>query len=278
MKRSRLLIRAAMAACALLFTACPVAPNAHAAPRFADRFVWIFGWNLEKDDDLPQITKILQSAGAHQLNGAVVSFGFDTLTKKSPDYFRRLDAISKTCDQNHLDLIPALFSVGYASGVLSFNPNLAEGIPVTDAPFIVHGNQATLAPTDSTLLKNGDFEQFDDNTFKNFDFHDQPGLVTFADTQIRHSGRASLRLQNFTANPYGHGRVMQTISVKPHRSYRLTLWAKSENLAPADAFQIAVYTQADREIAPRKLHLPLTTDWRKLTLLFNSLDNDKLGF
>ena len=247
-----------------------------AAPRFADQFVWIFGWGLEKDGDVAEISKVLETAGKNHFDGAVVSFGLDTLSKKSPDFFRRLEAVSRSCDQNGLDLIPSVFSVGYGGGALAHDPNLAEGLPVDDAPFVVQGGEARLAPTNPVQFANGGFEEFNGNTFKGYDFHDQPGVVSFADTEVRHSGRASLRLENFTANPHGHGRVMQTIQVQPRRCYRLALWVKTEGLEPADAFHVEVLA-GERELAPREFNVPPSTDWRKLTMLFNSLNFDKVS-
>src|SRR5579862_4600813 len=92
----------------LLFTlACFLGARIQAAPRFADQFVWVFGWNLEKDSDVAEISKLLETAGKSHFNGAVLSCGLDALSTKSPDFFRRLDAVNKSCDQNGLDLIPA---------------------------------------------------------------------------------------------------------------------------------------------------------------------------
>jgi hypothetical protein len=265
------MIKRLLLTCVFLFAA-----RLDAAPRFADQFVWIFGWGLDKDSDVAEISKVLDTAGQSHFNGAVVSFGLDNLSKKSPDFFRRLDAISKCCDKNGLDLIPSVFSVGYGGGVLTYDPNLAEGLPVVDAPFLAHGGEARLAPTNLVQFKNGGFEEFSGNTLKGYNFHDQPGEISFADTQVRHSGQASLRLENFTNNQYGHGRVMQTIQVQPHRCYRLVLWVKTEGLQPADAFHIEVLA-GDRELAPREFHIASTSDWRKLTMLFNSLNFDKVS-
>jgi hypothetical protein len=256
----------------LLSMAIPVA----AADPYADRFVWVFGWNLEKDPDVAQIIPVLKSAGEHGLNGAVLSAGLDSLSKKSPDYFRRLDQIQEACRQNHLELIPAFFSIGYGGGALAHDPNLAEGLPVVDAPLVVHNGEARLAPAGSNALANGGFEDFTGNRLKNFNFHDQPGEISFVDTEIKHSGRASLRLENFTANPYGHGRVMQEVAVQPHRSYRVTLWVKTENLQPAGAFRLMALTGKDQEIAPRTFNIPSTTGWRKISMLMNSLSFDKI--
>jgi hypothetical protein len=231
---------------------------------------------LEKDSDVPEVVRVLDAAGQHGCNGAVLSAGLDSLSRKSPDFFRRLDQVQAACARNHLELIPAVFSIGYGGGFLSENPNLAEGLPVEDAPFVVSNGVAQLDDTHATLLANGGFENFSGNNFKNFNFHDRPGEISFADTQIKHGGKASLRMENFTANPHGHGRVMQEIKVQPHRCYRLTLWVKTENLQPANSFRIAVLADPDRDLAPREFHVPATADWRKISMLFNSLDLDKV--
>jgi len=259
-----------------LFCACLLAAHLEAAPRFADRFVWVFGWNLEKDSDVADITKLLKTAAEHHFNGAVLSCGLDDLSQKSPDFLRRLGEVKYQCEENSLDLIPAIFSVGYGSAALAHDPNLAEGLPVEDAPFVVKGGEAHIASSAPPPFKNGGFENFNGNSPDDFEFCDQPGQISFADTAVKHSGTSSLRLENFTANQYGHGRAMQKIAVQPHRSYRLTLWVKTEGLEPANAVHVEILT-GDREVAPREFHLPATSDWRKVTMLFNSLDHNTLS-
>jgi hypothetical protein len=254
----------------LLFLFCLFTSPLLAAERFADRFVWVFGWGLDKDSDVTEISRVLETAGQHHLNGAVVSFSLDSLCKQPPEYFRRLDQIKKAAEDNRLELIPSIFSVGYGGGALAHDRNLAEGLPVLDAPFMVRGTEAHFTATNSAQFLNGGFEEFAGNKFKSFNFHDQPGEISFADTEVRHSGKASIRLENFTANQYGHGRVMQSIKVQPHRCYRATLWVKTEGLQPANAFRVSVLA-GDRELAPREFHVPSTTDWRKISMLFNSL-------
>ena len=255
---------------------CLSAVTMSAAERFADRFVWIFGWNLEKDSDVQEVSHVLETAGQHRFNGAVVSFGLDTLCKKSPEYFKRLEQIKKSCEDNHLELIPSVFSIGYGGGPLAHNRNLAEGLPVIDAPFAVKAGQATLAENNPVEFKNGGFEDFTGNNPKGFDFCDQPGEVSFTDAEVHHSGKASLRLEKFTMNEHGHGRVMQSVKVQPHRCYRVTVWVKTENLEPANAFRLLALA-GDRELAPREFHVPATTDWRKLSAVFNSIDNEKVS-
>src|ERR1019366_9929549 len=74
---------AAVLVCALL-----PAPTLLAA--YPDRFVWIFGWGLGQDSDVTNVTRVLDSAAQHNLDGAGGSFGLDTLCKHDEGYFRRL--------------------------------------------------------------------------------------------------------------------------------------------------------------------------------------------
>lgn len=242
---------------------------------YPDRFVWVFGWDLGKDSDVAEVTQVLDTAAQHGINGAMVSFGLDSLCQHDAAYFRRLEAVQRACEKDKIELIPAMFSIGYGGGILSHDRNLAEGLPVVDAPFLVKGGEARFVPGDSVRVVNGDFESFTGNNFKGFSFHDQPGEISFADTQVKHSGRASLRMENFTTNPHGHGRISQEVRVQPHRCYRVSVWVKTEDLRPANAFQMTMLA-GDRNIAPRSFKVPPTTDWRKLTMIFNSLSFDKV--
>ena len=251
-----------------------IVPLVHAAP-YPDRFVWVFGWGLGRDSDATEIVQLVENAGRHGINGAVMSLGLDTLCKKTPDFFQRLEQVQRACEQNRVEFIPAIFSIGYGGTALSHDRNLAEGLPVRDAPFLVKGKDAWLVPDASIRVANGDFESFSGHRFKNFNFHDQPGEVSFADTQIFHGGKAAMRMENFTANQHGHGRVMQEIQVHPYRCYRVTLWVKTEGLKPANAFRVMALA-GKRELAPREFSLPSTTDWRRLTMVFNSLGEEKV--
>ena len=66
---------------------------------------------------------------------------------------------------------------------------------------------------------------------------------------------------------------MQEVHVQPHRCYRVSVWVKTENLQPAEAFAISVLNQ-DRSIASLKPSLPPTSDWKKIQFLFNSATFD----
>ena len=72
----------------------------------------------------------------------------------------RVDEVRAASERNRLELIPAIFSVGYGGSVLSHDRQLAEGLPVENALFQVKGGEARLLPDDSARFANGGFEEF----------------------------------------------------------------------------------------------------------------------
>ena len=241
----------------------------------ADRFVWVFGWSLRSDAEVAEITRLLDTAAEHGLNGAVVSLRLDTLCMKDAQFFERLERIKAACARNHLEMIPAIFSVGYGSSVLAHDRNLAAGLPVKDATFTAGASSARFTPDESIGLINGDFEDFSESKFAGYRLQDKPDVVSFVDTRVKHSGQASLRMEAFGSDPHGHGRIMSEIQVRPNSCYRVSVWVKTEGLQPAGAFKLQVLVD-NRALAPQKFNLSPGSDWQKITMLFNSLQFDRV--
>ena len=142
----------------LLVFACLLALELKGAQRFADRFVYISDWKLQKEEDVAEITKVLEAARKNHINAAVMSIGLDSLCMASPDFLRRLKAVNQSCEENNVELIPSIFSIGHGDGLLAHDRNLAEGLPVEEAPFLVQGGEGRLAPSSAVRFANGGFE------------------------------------------------------------------------------------------------------------------------
>ena len=236
---------------------------------------WVYvSKSLHRDRDVDDIRAIVQTSVEHGINGILLSAGFDRLDLQPEHYFERLEQVKSLCRQNGIELIPLLFSVGYGGSVLGHDKNLAAGLLVQGARYRVdrvEEGKVTLIPNPQTRIENGDFERFNGNTMIGYNFHDQPGTISFVDTDTRAQGLASLRMENFQADSYGHGRIMQEISVQPHRCYRITFQVKTENLQPVGRFRFQALA-GERSLAPLNLSVPATTDWQTVTVGFNSLE------
>ncbi|MBT5531542.1 hypothetical protein HOK31_00690, partial [Candidatus Poribacteria bacterium] len=259
---------------AVLMLAAALNAATPSAPGVQDRWVFLFGYSLLNAEHVGAMEDIVARAGRSGYTGAVLG-GVDRMSQQSGDYFEHLDRVKAACRASGLELIPTLFSVGYGGSVLSHDRNLAEGLPVIDAPFHVDGRTASLAADESVSIANGDFETFEGDTFPGFAFHDDPGVVSFADTGVTHGGRASIRMDASASNEHGHGRVMQVVDVKPRRCYRIRVWVKTEGLAPTGALRMMVLDEG-RNLAPRQFDVAATSDWQELTMLLNSQTSTSL--
>jgi len=250
--------------------------EAKTARVYPDRWVFV-SRSLRQDGDVDTIRRIAETAGQHGINGMVLSGSFDSMDLQPPEYFRRLEAVKEICAQNHLEIIPLIFGAGYGGAVKQHDLNLAEGLPVEGARFVARNGEARLEPDTSARIANGGFEEAEGDRLKEFAFNDRPGELTFVDTKTFHEGHAALRLEGKPgADPQSsQARVMQEVKVTPRRSYRLTVWVKTEGLQPANAFRIQILTDK-RSLAPANLRVTGTSDWRRVSVLFNSMQFDRV--
>ncbi len=244
---------------------------------------WVYASrSLDDDAHVEDLRRIVTTAGQHGLNGIVLSAGFDRLDLQPPDYFRRLEQVKQICARSKVEIIPIIFSVGYGGAVLAHNKNLAAGLPVKDALYIVQGGTATLAPDPPVSIVNGGFEKFTGVKADGFDASARWGEVIFRDTKVVKQGASSLRFENFDRYPAEAAQLRQVVRVRPYRSYRVSCWVKTEGLEPygpfsSSRFRIEVVAAADtRRLQFLDPVLPTTTDWRKVTVGFNSWGYDEV--
>jgi hypothetical protein len=237
---------------------------------YPDRWVYV----SRGLSDVDAIREIVKTASEHGLNGMVLSAGLDNLSHRPPEYLNRLTKIKQICEEYKIEIIPLIFSAGYGSSVLNQNLNLAAGLPVKDALFVVNGKEAQLVPDPMVQIINGGFEEADGLNFNGYNFHDKPGQISFVDGEVFKEGKSSIRFEHFgEVDPQnGHARVMQEVKVRPYRYYRLTCWAKTEGLR--GSFRIQVLTADGRSLAPYDPGIPETTDWRKINMVFNGMEYD----
>ena len=127
------LLACLLSAALLCSLAAAQAPEKKVYPK---RWVYV-GADLATDNDLAKIREIIETAAAHGLNGMVLSAGLDHIDLQPPAYIARLQQLKQLCDKLGIEIIPSGFGTGYGGALLAHDRNLAEGLPVKGALYVV---------------------------------------------------------------------------------------------------------------------------------------------
>lgn len=218
---------------------------------------WLFIWrNMDDPKEVERVIERLPRAASAGYNGVALSHNV------APSKAAQLKQAAK---QNGLDLI----------AIVMGNPkdrNYVEGVLTTNALFVVKDRRAVLQQDNPTQVLNGDFENVSGNHFKSWSFQDDEGITTFADREVVHNGKVSLRMENIGKNQYQHCRLSQPLKLQPHRQYHISFWVKTEALSPADPEVKILTTDGQHSISFQSFHVQKTQDWKQYHLVFNSFD------
>lgn len=177
--------------------------------------LWLYcPTNLLVDDNVHELETLWRRAAAagytHVLLADSKLAKLGDLGDVTPRYFRNVERVKKIAAELHLELVPALFSIGYSNDLLWHDPNLIEAMPVRELPMVVRNGAAEIADTTVPVLPAGGLADL-----KHWSWHD--------DTVTADQGAARME---------GHGknaRVAQKLTVQPFRQYHLSVRLKTED-------------------------------------------------
>lgn len=234
---------------------------------------WIYlSTNLLPDNTFSNSLALLERVAAEGYNGVLLTdskfMQWDTLPGS---YLAHCRAFRDNCTRLKLQLVAGIMPIGYSNSLLSRDPNLAEGLPVHDAPFIVRNGR--LDPVnDVPGIINSGFEHFSGKVPDGWSV-DCPGQIAFQDTAVFTQGRSSLRFQDVARfEPrHRHARARQTLRLKPFRNYHVSVAVKTIDWKAGDT-RIAIIDRKNRSL---NFHTPIvepSQDWTRLHIVFNTLD------
>jgi hypothetical protein len=247
--------------------------------KIPDRFIYI-QTNFLVDKNIDTLLSIITQAEKEGYNGIVVAdskfMRWDNLPSR---YAENAKKVREACRKMNIRFIPCVFPIGYSDDLLSRDVNLAEGIPVVNAPFIVKDGK--IYPSDDSLkIANPSFEEYTGDTPKGWSFLDQPGKISFIDTDVKYEGKASLRMQDIGTNDptNGHGRVHQLLKVRPFTYYHVSVMVKTQDFESVNDIRIAVLAPNGPSLNHLNLRIDKTQDWKRLDITFNSLTFSEVNF
>ncbi|OPZ23087.1 MAG: hypothetical protein BWZ10_00030 [candidate division BRC1 bacterium ADurb.BinA364] len=236
-----------------------------------DRWFFCFGYKRDRQG-VDAIRSLIDVAADHGLNGMVLSsFNLDGITRWNESDISLLREIVDYCSAKKIEWIPTGFSAGYGGAALSFDPSFAAALPVLISLKAEGGEIRSVAT--KNMLVNGDLEQRDGDRFAGYGFHDLPGQISFADSAAA-SGQTCIRFENFGSFS-GHGRIMQTVAVKPGRAYRFSLKIKTENLDPVSGIKAMVLSEG-RSLTSVAPTIAATQDWTEFSLDYINADESEI--
>jgi hypothetical protein len=219
---------------------------------------WLFVWrDMSDPKEVDRMIARFPRAKAAGYNG--VAFSYKIPAGKAAE-------LRQAAKKHGLDLIAIVMGSPH-------DRNYVEGVLSKDALFVAHGGTATLQPDNPTRVVNGNFEDVMGNQFRGWSLQDDEGVTTFADHEVVHGGKTSLRMESIGKNQHRHCRLAQPLKLQPHRQYRISFWVKTEDMAPADPEVKVLTDDSQRAISFQTFRTERTQDWTHVDLVFNSLEH-----
>ena len=215
---------------------------------------WIFcQQNLWVDKNIDELEALFVRAGKSGYTHVLLADSkFAKLGDMDARYFRNVERVKKVAAANHLEIVPAVFPIGYSNDILWHDPNLIEALPVRDARFVVKDGEARLQPDPAAALKGGDFANL-----KLWGWHD-PTVAADDDAALIQDPKGA------------NARISQKIKLTPFRQYHVSVRVKTEEFRGTPEVKVLA---GKGGLNYDSLRVKPTQDWTTHHVVFNSLSN-----
>jgi hypothetical protein len=220
---------------------------------------WVYvSQNLWVDQNIAWLEHLFARAGkAGYTHVLLADSKFGILGDMDARYFRNLERVNQVARENRLEIVPALFPVGYSNDLLWHDPNLIEGLPVTNALFIVRRGGARLEPDPAPLLKGGDMTDLRLWSWKDENMKPDSGAV-----RVTH--------------PQGNNaRLCQKLRLTPFRQYHLSVRVKTEDFRGTP--EVKFLAPNGQALNYNYLGVKPTQDWNTHRVVFNTLQHAEVN-
>jgi hypothetical protein len=216
--------------------------------RAEERQLWLYyPTNLLVEKNLDKLQEVWARAAKAGYTHVLLSDSkFSRLPDMDKRYFDHCERVKRVAAELRLTLVPALFSVGYSNDLLSRDPNLAEGLPVKDALFVVSGGVAKHRPEPTVDFK------------PKFDFVDEGVKLD-----------PSNRTATVTDNPT-NARLSQKLKLTPYRHYHVSVQVKTQDYTGKPEVKALA---GGVSLNWTNLGAKRTQDWTTHHVTFNSLEH-----
>lgn len=216
---------------------------------------WVYApanYQVDKEADRI-ITLMKRSKAAGYTHLLITDSKFARVPTLPERYFANVKRVRAAAAEVGIELVPALFGVGYSNDLLSNDPNLAEGLPVKDALFVVQNNEARHVPEPAVQLQ--------DSALIN-----RKAWGFIDDTLVSDSG--ALRSEN----PKTNARLSQRLKVAPFRQYHVSVQIRTKGFGGGKA-EIKAIPAKGGQLNYTEPQVKADQDWTTHHITFNTLDH-----
>ncbi len=167
--------------------------------------LWLYhSTNLWVDADIDRLETVWRrAANAGYKKVLLADSKFAKLGDMDGRYFKNIERVRNLAGELGLEIVPALFSLGYSNDLLWHGPDPAEGLPVKDSLFVVKGGEARLVADPPVSF---------------------PSRPSWHDAPVALDGRQA-SIENNPEN----ARLVQKLKVAPFRCYHISVGVRTED-------------------------------------------------
>ena len=220
---------------------------------------WIYlPANFQVDAKADEVAGLITRAGkAGYTHALVADSKFSRLATVMPNYAPNVAKVKAAAKEAKMEIVPALFPVGYSNDALFHDPNLAEGLPVRDAKFVVKGGSAEIVADPPVSLPGGQM-------------NDRSGWGFIDDNLVVEDG--AMR----SGPTEGNARMQQLLKVSPFRQYHVSMRIRTAGFGGGQA-EIKAIGKNGRQLQWSYLKVQPDQGWTQHDVTFNSLDSEEVG-
>jgi hypothetical protein len=180
---------------------------------------------------------------------------FTRISQMDARYHDHIKRIKQVASELGIEIVPSVFPVGYSNDLLFHDPNLAEGLPVRDALFVVSNGVAGIVADPPVSF---------------------PALAErrrwgFVDENLQPDD-GGLRVTDARG---ANARMMATVKVAPFRQYHVSARIKTREFRGQP--EIKVLVGGSRSLSFTSLRAKPTQEWNTHHITFNSLEHTNVG-
>ncbi len=217
--------------------------------------------NLLPEENIPKLEAVWRRAAAAGYTKVLLADSKFTKLEEMggpnfPKYFPHIGQVKKIAAELKLEIVPALFSVGYSNDLLGLDPNLIEAIPVKGVPLVVRGGVAQVDDPAAPVLP-ADFSKP-----KEWSWKDENLVAADGTLRVTDAGGANAR-------------VVKKIKVQPWRQYHLSVRIKTADFHGKP--EVKVLVEGGASLQWDYLGTKPTQDWTVAHAVFNSREFSEVG-